>query len=72
VVPFPADAKDFSLLHSVQIGSEAHPYSEPMGTGGLSPAVKRPQREADHPFPSSADVEINETMSPLPVRLLMA
>jgi hypothetical protein len=30
----------FSLLHSVQIGSEAHPTSYPMGTCGSFPGVK--------------------------------
>jgi hypothetical protein len=32
-VRFPADAKDFSLLHSIQTGSEAHPAPSPMETG---------------------------------------
>jgi hypothetical protein len=47
---------DFSLLHSVQTDSEAHPASCPMGTGDLSPGVKRQWREADHSPPSSAEV----------------
>jgi hypothetical protein len=29
---FPARARDFSLFHSVQTGSVAHPASYPMGT----------------------------------------
>jgi hypothetical protein len=32
-VRFPAGATDFSLLHSVLTGHEAHPASYPMGTG---------------------------------------
>jgi hypothetical protein len=33
-VQFPAGERDFSLLHSVQTGSEDHPPSYPMGTEG--------------------------------------
>jgi hypothetical protein len=36
-VRFPAGAKAFSLLHSVQTGSVAHPASYPMGSMGLFP-----------------------------------
>jgi hypothetical protein len=32
-VNFPADAKDFSLLHSIQTDSEAHPAPYPMEIG---------------------------------------
>jgi hypothetical protein len=39
--------EEFSLLHVVQIVSEAHPTSCPMGTGG----------EADHSPPTSAEVK---------------
>jgi hypothetical protein len=45
-----------SLLHVVQAGSGAHPASYPIDTGGSSPGVKRPGREADHSPPSNADV----------------
>jgi hypothetical protein len=34
---FPAGAGNFSLHHSVQIGSGVHPVSYPMGIGGLFP-----------------------------------
>jgi hypothetical protein len=37
---FPAAARDFSLLHGVQTGSEAHPASYPMGAGGSFPGSK--------------------------------
>jgi hypothetical protein len=36
-VRFPAGAGNFSLHHSVQNGSGAHPASYPMGTGGSFP-----------------------------------
>jgi hypothetical protein len=34
VVRFPAGERDFSLLHSVETDSEAHPASYPMVTDG--------------------------------------
>jgi hypothetical protein len=56
-VRFPAGAGNFSLHHSVQNGSGAHPASYPMGTSALSLGVKRAGREADHSPPSSAEVK---------------
>jgi hypothetical protein len=50
-------AGNFSLHHRVQNGSEAHPASYPIGTGGSSLGVKRPEREADHSRPCSAEVK---------------
>jgi hypothetical protein len=56
----PAGAKDFSSILCVQTGSEAHPASCTMGTGGPFPGGKaRPGRNADHSPPSSAEV-VNE------------
>jgi hypothetical protein len=50
----PTGAEDFSSSPCVQTGSEAHPASYPMGTGGPFPGVKaRPGRDADHSPPSS-------------------
>jgi hypothetical protein len=49
--------QEFSLLQIVQNGSEVHPTSYPMGTGALSPGVKRPRREVDHSPPTSAEVK---------------
>jgi hypothetical protein len=49
--------QEFSLHHRIQTGSEANPASYPVGTGVLSPEVKRPWREADHSPPSSAKVK---------------
>jgi hypothetical protein len=54
----PADARDISSKLCVQIGSEAHPASCPMGTGGLFRGGKaRSGRDADHSAPSSAEVK---------------
>jgi hypothetical protein len=39
-VRFPAGAGNFSLRHSVQHGSGAHPASYPMGTKGSFPGGK--------------------------------
>jgi hypothetical protein len=39
----PTGAEDFSSSPCVQTGSEAHPASYPMGTGGSFPGVKRGQ-----------------------------
>jgi hypothetical protein len=53
----PAGAKDFSSVLCVQTGSGAHPASCTMGTGGPFPGGKaRPERDADHSPPSSAEV----------------
>jgi hypothetical protein len=46
-------AEEISLLHSVHNGSEAHPAFYPMGTGVLSPGIKRHGRESGHPPPFS-------------------
>jgi hypothetical protein len=59
-VPFPAGAKDFSSSLCVQTGSEAHPASCTMVTGGPFAVGKaRPGRDADHSPPSNAEV-VNE------------
>jgi hypothetical protein len=39
-VRLPTGTRDFSLLYSVQTGSEAHPASYPMGIGGSFPGGK--------------------------------
>jgi hypothetical protein len=57
-VRFLAEAMDFSSSLCFQTGSEAHPASCTMGTGGPFPGAKaRPGRDADHSPPSSAEVE---------------
>jgi hypothetical protein len=74
-VRFLAGARDFSLLHSVQDSTEAHPASYPVDNGVLFPEdkvashfswrVKWLQREADHSFPSSAEVKNCGAIPPL-------
>jgi hypothetical protein len=44
------------LLHSFHIGSEAHPASYLVDTGGSSPKSNMARAEADHPSPSGAEV----------------
>jgi hypothetical protein len=56
----------FSLVRIVQTGSWAHRASDPMGTGGDFPGVKRPGREADHSHPSSAKAKNGGAIPPLP------
>jgi hypothetical protein len=56
-VRFLAGVGNFSLHRRVQNGSDAHPASYPIGRGALSLGVKRPEREADHPPPSSVGVK---------------
>jgi hypothetical protein len=46
-----------SLLHVVHTGSGAHPVSYPMGTGALSPGIKRLGSAADHSPPTIAEVK---------------
>jgi hypothetical protein len=53
----------FSLLHRLQTGSGTHPASYPVGTGALSPAVKRSGRETDHSPPCSAEVKMRGAIS---------
>jgi hypothetical protein len=53
-----AEAKDFSSNLCVQTGSEAHPASCTVSTGGPFPGDKaRPGRDADHSPPSSAEIK---------------
>jgi hypothetical protein len=56
--------KDFCILHSVQTGSGAHPASYrglfPRGGGG---------GEADHFFPSSAEVNNGGAIPPISICL---
>jgi hypothetical protein len=49
--------QEFLLLHVVQTGSGVHPTSYPIGTGALSPRVKRLGREADHSTPAIVEVK---------------
>jgi hypothetical protein len=61
---FPAGARDFSLLHSVQTGYAAHPASYPSVTGGSFLGVK-----ADEAWswpPSISKVKKGSAAPPLP------
>jgi hypothetical protein len=71
-VRFPAEAGNFSLNHCVQNGSRTHPASYSMGTVGSFPGVKRPQREADHSPPSSAEVKDAWSYTSTPQYVFMA
>jgi hypothetical protein len=55
-------------LHVVQIGSEAHPASYPMGTGAMFPQGKA----ADHSFPTSAEVKNEWLYTSTPPYVFMA
>jgi hypothetical protein len=65
-VRFPVRTRELSLLYSIHTDSGANPASYTMGTGGPLPAIKRPEREADHPLPSSAEVKNGGAIPPLP------
>jgi hypothetical protein len=53
---FLVGAETFSLCLHVQTGSGAHPFSYPIDEA-LFPGVKQLKSEADHTFPSSAEVK---------------
>jgi hypothetical protein len=63
----PDKGKRFSVFHSFQTGSGAHQASFKMGTGALSPELKRPERETDHSPPSTAEVKYRGAIPPLPI-----
>jgi hypothetical protein len=56
----------------VQTGSGVHPSSYTMGTGSSFPGVKRPEREADHSPPTSAEVKKMWIYTTTPLYALMA
>jgi hypothetical protein len=53
----PAGDGNFSIYHRDQTGSEAHPGSYLVDTRGSFPGVKRPERDAGHSPPSSAEIK---------------
>jgi hypothetical protein len=63
----PGRAKDFSLLHSVQTGSGAHPIFHPMGTGGSFSGVKWKGREDHHSPQQSAEFKNVGATTALPI-----
>jgi hypothetical protein len=52
----PGGAGNFYTQHRVQTGSGTHLSSYPVGTRGSFPGIKRPEWEANHTPPSSAEV----------------
>jgi hypothetical protein len=58
-----------SLLHIVQTGCRFRPTSYRMGTGALSPRVKRPGHEADHLPRASAGKDNVDLYIHAPIRL---
>jgi hypothetical protein len=66
---FLAEARDFSLLYSVQTATGFNPVSYKVGTGRSFPAIKRHGSEADHSPPSSAEISNGGTISSFPIRL---
>jgi hypothetical protein len=63
-VQFQTEARDSSLLHSVQTGSEAH--ISPMVTVVSFKGLKQPGSEAEHSPPSNAEVTNRGAIPPLP------
>jgi hypothetical protein len=61
--------KTFSVLCSIQTGSEPHSSLYPMVTGALSPGVKRSERESDQSLPSSVGTNNGGAVRPIPIRL---
>jgi hypothetical protein len=57
---------NISLVHSLQIGSEAHSASYTLGTGGSFPWVKRQGHEADHSSLFITEVKCDVATPPLP------
>jgi hypothetical protein len=57
------------VYHHTGSGSVTHLDAYRMGSGALSPGVKRPGREADNLPPSSAEVKNAETIPPFPICL---
>jgi hypothetical protein len=56
-VPFLCWVQAHLRYFSVQAGSGAHPVYYLVGTGVISPGMKRPVREVDHTHASSAEVK---------------
>ena len=55
-VRIPVVAKNFSLLHNVQTGPEAHPASYAMGTG-FFPGARRLESKVHHSPPYNAEIK---------------
>jgi hypothetical protein len=64
--------QELLLLYIVQTDSGVHRISNPMGTGALSPEVKRQKREADHSPLTSAEVKRTWIYTSTPPYVFMA
>jgi hypothetical protein len=58
--------QDFSILHSLQMGSEATQPAIQWVSGALFPGVTGQGVESDHSLPSSAEVKNDRAIPPLP------
>jgi hypothetical protein len=65
-VQLPEEERDFSPFRNLKIRSAAHPASYTMGTGAISPVIKRLGSEADHSTPPSTEVKNCGAIPPLP------
>jgi hypothetical protein len=63
---FLVGARYFSVLHTIQIGSGAHPASCTLGTRGCFFGLKQQGHEADHSPPPSAKVKNGGAIPPFP------
>jgi hypothetical protein len=66
-VRFPVGVRDFSLNHSVQADSGAHPASYPKGTRDSSQEAKRAGHELDHSLPCRAEIKNSGALLPFPL-----
>jgi len=71
-VLIPGRCGNSSLCHRLQTDSEVHSASYLMGTGVLTPGVKRPGREADHSPPSTAEVKPEWSYTSTPQYIFMS
>jgi hypothetical protein len=69
-VRVPLGTGNFSLHHSVQTGSEAHPTTYPMATRGSFSGGKADGREANHLHSSSAEVKNSWSYTSTPPKRL--
>jgi len=63
-------AADFSLLQKVPTGTGDHPDSNSVGTGLVSPRVKRLGSEIDHSPPSNAEVDNEGICASIPPKCI--
>jgi hypothetical protein len=64
-VRFPAEVRNFPLLHSIQIGSAIRPASYKRCIRGYFAGVKRQVRKTDHSSLLNVDVKSDGAITPL-------